>query len=286
MECVLDINSITKVYKDFTLSDVSFAIPKGTIMGFIGENGAGKTTTMRAILNLISVNSGSIAIFGKDMNKSEKAIKSDLGVILDESGFPEYMKVKDVNMIMKDIHKNWDEKQFFASVKRFDLPLQKRIKQLSKGMKMKLMIIIAMSHHAKLLILDEPTSGLDPIVRDEILDMFLDFIQDEEHSILFSSHITSDIEKVCDYITCIHKGRIMFSKGKDELLETHGVIKGNEDDLSKLPSEMVVGVRRNSFGCEILINDKEHARRYVPTAILDPVSLEEIMLYMIRGERK
>lgn len=286
MECVLDINSITKVYKDFTLSDVSFAIPKGTIMGFIGENGAGKTTTMRAILNLISVNSGSIAIFGKDMNKSEKAIKSDLGVILDESGFPEYMKVKDVNMIMKDIHKNWDEKQFFASVQRFDLPLQKRIKQLSKGMKMKLMIIIAMSHHAKLLILDEPTSGLDPIVRDEILDMFLDFIQDEEHSILFSSHITSDIEKVCDYITCIHKGRIMFSKGKDELLETHGVIKGNEDDLSKLPSEMVVGVRRNSFGCEILINDKERARRYVPTAILDPVSLEEIMLYMIRGERK
>lgn len=286
MECVLDINSITKVYKDFTLSDVSFAIPKGTIMGFIGENGAGKTTTMRAILNLISVNSGSISIFGKDMNKSEKAIKSDLGVILDESGFPEYMKVKDVNMIMKDIHKNWDEKQFFASVQRFDLPLQKRIKQLSKGMKMKLMIIIAMSHHAKLLILDEPTSGLDPIVRDEILDMFLDFIQDEEHSILFSSHITSDIEKVCDYITCIHKGRIMFSKGKDELLETHGVIKGNEDDFSKLPSEMVVGVRRNSFGCEILINDKERARRYVPTAILDPVSLEEIMLYMIRGERK
>lgn len=285
MENILEIKNLTKTYKEFKLKNISLTIPKGTIMGFVGENGAGKTTTMRSILQLTRIDQGSIEIFGKDIVKFEKEVKSDLGVVLDEVGFPVYLKVKDLDNIMKNIHKKWDSTLFNQYLKKFELPLTRKIKDLSKGMKMKLMIIIAMSHHAQFLILDEPTSGLDPMVRDEILEMFMEFIQDEQKAILFSSHITSDIERVCDYITFIHRGEIQFSEEKDHLLEDKGIIKGDETMLHNLEQHYVLGVRKHSFGCDILVNNKDKIKMQFPNIVIDSASLEDIMLFMSRGEK-
>ncbi|MEG0360977.1 MAG: ABC transporter ATP-binding protein [Longicatena sp.] len=283
METILEIKDITKKYDGFTLDIVSILIPEGVIMGFIGENGAGKTTTLKAILNLIKIDSGTIKIFNKDIHTDEKTIKEDIGVVFSDSSFPENLNAMQINNIMKDFHPHWDNTLYYQYLKDFDLPTKKRIKEFSKGMKMKLSIACALAHHPKLLILDEATSGLDPIVRDDILSIFQQFIQDEHHSVFLSTHITSDIEKIADYITFIHKGKIILSEEKDALLENYAILKIDEESSKKIDSMDVEGIRKSSFGAEVLINNKEKVQKQFPSAVFDHVTLEDIMLFKIKG---
>ncbi|MGI5896330.1 MAG: ABC transporter ATP-binding protein [Oscillospiraceae bacterium] len=280
MEYVLECKDVTKYYDGFTLDHVNFALPSGCIMGFIGENGAGKSTTIKLILDLIRRDGGEITVLGESTPKGTLSVKEDIGVVLDECCFPEILTVKNVNAIMRGIYKNWDEPFFFQKVQEFSLPTKKRLKDFSKGMKMKLTIACVLSHHSRLLIMDEPTSGLDPVVRDEILESFLEFIQDEEHSILLSSHIISDLEKICDYITLIHKGKILLCEQKDTLLERYGVLKGSAEELKSMDSAAVIGTRTNQFGAEALVlRDKVNGNH-----VIDPATIEDIMLFHIKGD--
>lgn len=283
MDYILNIENLSKKYEGFTLQEVNFAIPKGVIMGLVGENGAGKTTIIKLILNLIKKDAGKIQVFGLDYLQEELEIKERIGVVLDESGFYGDLRGKDIDLIMSNIYKNWSHSDFSYFMEKFELPFNKPIKDLSKGMKIKLSIAIAMSHKPDLLILDEPTSGLDPIVRNEILDIFLEFIQDEEKSILFSTHITSDLDKIADYITFVHRGKIVFSKDREELLDNYGVVKCRQEDLVKLDKEIVVGSQQNRYSHEVLIKDKQLAQVKYKDMIIDPVNIEEIMLFYIRG---
>ncbi|OPJ57723.1 ABC transporter ATP-binding protein [Clostridium oryzae] len=278
MEYALEIKNLTKKYSGFKLDNVNITLPTGCIMGLIGENGAGKSTTIKLILDLIHRDSGTITILGEDNKKDLKAAKEDLGVVMDESCFPENLNIKDINKILKNIYKNWSEEDFKTYTKRFDLPQQKIMKEYSRGMKMKLNIAVALSHKPKLLILDEATSGLDPVVRDEILDVFLEFIQDEDHSILMSSHILSDLEKACDYITFLHKGKVIFSEIKDDLIENYGILKCSAEELDKINSSAIKGCRKNKFGVEALVLKNELKGNYT----VDRVSIEDIMLYYIK----
>ena len=284
MEYILDIENLSKDYDGFKLNEISFRLPKGSIMGLVGENGAGKTTTIKLVLNLIKKNNGSIKIFGMDNIKEEQKIKENIGVVLDESNFHDNLRPQDISVIMKNIYKNWDENIFFNYLDKFKLPRAKKVKNFSKGMKMKLSIAVALSHDPKLLILDEPTGGLDPIVRNEILDIFLDFIQDEERSILFSTHITSDLDKIADYITFIHDGDLIFSDSKEELLNNYGIVKCGEKDFGTIDKSSIVGYRKNQFGYEVLIKDKYSGSHKYKDLIVDHANLEDIMLYYIRGE--
>lgn len=219
MENILEVKNLCKNYDKFSLKNISLNLPKGTIMGLVGENGAGKSTTIKAILNLVHTSDGIIKIFGLDCKEHEMEIKEDIGIVLDEGFVSEYLNPKDINTIMKDMYKNWDEELYFKYLADFKLPEDKISKEYSSGMKMKLKIAVALAHHPKLLILDEPTSGLDPVARNDILDIFQDFIQDEEHGIFVSSHITSDLESIADYITFINNGEIVLSKTRDKLLD-------------------------------------------------------------------
>ena len=219
MENILEVKNLCKNYDKFSLKNISLNLPKGTIMGLVGENGAGKSTTIKAILNLVHTSDGIIKIFGLDCKEHEMEIKEDIGIVLDEGFVSEYLNPKDINTIMKDMYKNWDEELYFKYLADFKLPEDKISKEYSSGMKMKLKIAVALAHHPKLFILDEPTSGLDPVARNDILDIFQDFIQDEEHGIFVSSHITSDLESIADYITFINNGEIVLSKTRDELLD-------------------------------------------------------------------
>lgn len=286
MENILEIKNLSKKYGSFMLNNLSFCLPKGSIMGFVGENGAGKTTTLKLILNLIRRDSGSVRIFGLDNIKEEKRIKEDLGVVFDENCFHELFSVQDINRILKGVYKNWDEALFFQYMKDFGLAGKKTIKEFSRGMKMKLSIAAALSHHPKLLLLDEATSGLDPIVRNEILDIFLDFIQDEEHGVLFSSHITGDLEKVADYVTFIHEGNLIFSKSKDELLYDYGILKCGTNDLAKIDSADIVKTKKNAFGYEVLISDKRKNASKYKSFVLDNTTIEDIMLFYSGRERE
>jgi ABC-2 type transport system ATP-binding protein len=281
VENVLEIKNLSKRYDGFSLSDVNISLPKGSIMGFIGENGAGKSTTIKLILNLIHRDSGRISVFGKDNIESEKEIKENIGIVFDECNFPDGMRVPDINQVMKRIYGKWDEKAYFRFAEQFELPLKKTVKDFSRGMKMKLSIAAAMSHHAKLLIMDEATSGLDPVVRDEILDLFLEFIQDEENSIFVSSHILSDIEKAADYIALIHHGKIVFVEPKDQLLYNYGILKCRQSEFDALDKSAVKGYRRNDFGVEALVL-KDH---FGGRGTIDHASIEDIMLFTVRGER-
>lgn len=286
MDDILQVSHLSKSYGDFQLKDVSFRLPKGMIMGFVGENGAGKTTTIKSILNLIQRDHGAIEIFGLDNIKDEQKIKEQIGVVFDEIYFQPNLRAREIALIHKAIFRTWDQALFDRYLKEFDLPAGKIIKDYSRGMKMKLSIATALSHHPKLLILDEPTSGLDPVVRNEILDIFLDFIQDEEHAILFSSHITSDLEKIADYITFIHQGQVVFSRAKDELLYQYGLLKCSEEDFCKLSRSDYVGCRKNQFGCEVLVKDKTYAARLLPGALIDNVTIEDIILFYVKGDKK
>ena len=274
----LDIRHLNKKYDDFSLQDLSLALPSGCIMGFIGENGAGKTTTIKLVLDLVQRDSGEIDVLGQSNQEDFESVKEHIGVVLDETCFPEVLHSNAINSILKSIYKTWDEKRFSCLCRRFSLPERKPIKDYSRGMKMKIAIAAALSHDTKLLILDEATSGLDPIVRDEILDMLLDFIQDESHSVFMSSHILSDLEKICDYIAFLHKGKLVFCEEKDKLRDAFGILKCTGDALAQLPKGSVVGQRRGSFGAEALVR-----RSIVPKSYaLEPATLEDIMVFMAK----
>ena len=286
MEYLIEVKNLNKTYPGFSLKDVSFKVPGGCIMGLIGENGAGKSTTIKAILDLIHTDSGNIRVLGKDIRKKGKEIREDIGVVLDGASFHETLRAKEIGKFMGKIYQNWDEKYYQRLLKTFNIPGNKPIKNFSTGMKMKLMIVAAMAHHPKLLILDEATSGLDPVARDEILDLFFGFIEDGEHSVLIASHITSDLDKVADYVTMIHNGSILFSEEKDQLLEDMGILRCGEEELAGLTDVHVVGVRKNPYGVEALIRGREYVKRRYPELVTDRTNIEEIMLYSVRRDRK
>lgn len=280
MEYSIRLKDVCKAYPGFALKNVSFQLPKGSIMGFIGMNGAGKSTTMKSILNMLHIDSGEIEVFGLNPAQDEEAIKQNIGVVFDENHFPNNFKVKQVDMVMKNLYANWDSSQFFQYVQRFSLPENKPLKEFSRGMKMKVNIAAALSHKAKLLILDEPTSGLDPIVRNEILDMFLEYIQDEENSVLVSSHITGDLEKIADYITFIHNGEIIFSDTKDNLVYGHGVVKGAAEEIAAVDQNYIMAVRHNRFDTEALVQNREEFASRYPNMVIDSATLEDFMIFL------
>lgn len=284
MENIVEIKHLTKTYPGFQLNDVSMQIPAGTIMGFIGENGAGKSTTIRSILQLIHTDAGEIKVFGRDMKEYEKQNKEEIGVVLSDSMFPEAMNAVKIGKVLQQVYRNWDPQTYESYLTKFKLPIKKNIKELSTGMRMKLSIACALSHHPRLLILDEATSGLDPIIRDEILDVFLEFIGDGEHSILISSHITSDIEKAADYVTFIHEGKILLSEEKDILLEQYGVLHATPEQFASIQKADYSGYRKSRFSIEMLVKDREAIQRRFPEAIIDRATLEDIMLYTVKGE--
>lgn len=285
MTHTLEVRNLTKKYERFTLDNVSFDLPMGCIMGVVGENGAGKSTLFKAILNLIHRNAGEILFWGKPMTDKDTKIREQIGVAFDSICFSEVLTVKQVGNIGKYTYKNWDSAQFQELVTRFELPLKAEIKTLSKGMKMKLNLAFAMSHNAKLLILDEPTAGLDPIARDELLDLFLDFVQDEEHSILISSHITTDLEKIADYITFINKGKIAFSKEKDTLLYQYGIVRCGEKDLDAVKNAGCIAWKKNECNYDVLVEDREAMKQTFPHLVIDNATIDEIMLLTVKGER-
>ena len=274
MDNALEIKNLSKDYGDFVLEDISLSLPKGTIMGFIGENGAGKSTTIKCILDLIKKDTGEIKLLGNSTPLSSKE-KENIGVVLDADNLPDYVTIVDLNLIMKNIFTQWNSQIYFNYVKKFHLPEKKKVSDFSRGMKMKLAIAIALSHDAKLLILDEATSGLDPIVRDEILDIFLEFIQDEEHSILVSSHITSDLERIADYITYIHEGKIVFCEPKDYLLENYVKVQFTDVQFENFDKTRIIGKRKGRFSIDALVTNGNDLHDYVT----EKPTIEEIMLY-------
>lgn len=283
MENILEIKDLSKKYDGFELKNINIKLPKGTIMGFIGENGAGKTTTIKLILNIIKKNEGEIKIFDLDNIKEEKRIKEDIGVVLDDSFLSEYLNPLDINKIMKNIYKNWDEELYFKYINEFKLPKDKISKEYSTGMKMKLKIAVALSHHPKLLILDEPTSGLDPIARNEILDIFQDFIQDEEHGIFVSSHITSDLEHIADYVTFINEGEIVFTKTRDELLEDYGIVKCSDEEFRNIDKKDYIKYKKNRYEVDILIGNQMEFKKKYNISVIDKPTIEDIMLIYVKG---
>lgn len=278
----LELSNVSKQYKDFTLDNISFKVPQGSIVGLIGENGAGKSTTINAVLGLISKDSGTITMLGK--TDIDAVCKENIGVVFDGNNYPDMLTPKQLGKVFENIYSSWNKEKYEQLLKKFNLPLNKKIKKFSKGMKMKYAISVAFSHNSKLLILDEATSGLDPIMRDEILDMFLDFIQDEENSILVSSHITSDLEKVADYIVFIHNGKIVFSKPKDELLENYGIIKCGASVFDEIDKDKIITYRKQDYEWQILVDDRKSAQKQYPKALIVPASIDEIMLMYVRGE--
>lgn len=280
MENILEISNLSKSYDGFKLYNLNLQLPYGCVMGVIGENGAGKSTTIKLILDLVNKDSGSIQIFGENYKSMTRLQKEEIGVVLDECHLPEKLNLAEIENVMKNMYTTWSKSHFANYVKKFSLPEKTLIKDYSKGMKMKLSIAIALSHNPKLLILDEATSGLDPVVRDQILDVFWDFVQDECHSIFISSHILSDLEKICDYVSFIHKGKLIFCERKDVLLEKYGILRCSEDDLKSINKTNIIGYRKNTFSVEALvlkdnINDK---------FVLDDASIEDIMLYHVRED--
>lgn len=285
MENIIEVRNLVKKYDDFKLGSLDLNIPSGSIIGLIGENGAGKTTLIKCILNIINRDEGSIKVFGKDNKEYEGDIKEDIGIVLDNIFFPEIIQVKDIDTIMKGIYKNWNSEVFNKYLQDFELPKKAIIKNLSKGMRKKLEIITAISHSPKLLILDEPTSGLDPVVRSEVLEIFMDFIQDEEHSILLSTHITSDLEHIADKIVFIDKGNIVLDKTRDELLENYGILKCDKDYFDKIDKKDIIAYKKNKYDCEILINNKNEIVKKYSECIIDKITLEELMVLIIKGEK-
>lgn len=285
MEYAIEVRNLTKEYENFKLENASFNVGKGTIMGFIGENGAGKSTTIKAILNLIKKDNGLITVLGKEINRNEKGIKNELGIVLNDGNFNEKLNVKAINKIMKNIYKRWDDDVFYKYIEKFNIDTSKKIEEFSKGMKMKLSIAIALSHKAKILILDEAISGLDPVARDEVLDILMEFIQNEENSILMSSHITSDLEKIADYITFIHNGKIIFSENKDKLIYDMGVVKCTEKQFKTIEVQDRMFYKKGIFNYEVLIDNRDEFSKKYPSLVINNSNLEEIMLFYIKGDK-
>lgn len=273
---VLELKNVSKNYKTFKLDNVSFEIPQGCVMGVIGENGAGKSTVIKLILDMISRDSGEIEIFG---NSDIQSAKAQLGVVLDEAGYPPYFTAAHVNKIMSKTFEEWNEEHYFGYLSKFGIDIKKKFKEMSRGTKMKFAIAAAISHNAKLLILDEATGGLDPIIRDEILDILYDYVADGEKSILMSSHIISDLEKICDYITFIHNGKIIFSEEKDLMTEKYGILRCDPEFADSYPQNAILGMKRTPLGCELLL-DRSLISSEIKT---ERASIESIMLLMSRN---
>lgn len=282
MENALELRNVTKKYKGFTLEDINLCLPQGCVLGLIGENGAGKSTTIKSIIGAIRPDEGEIEVLGCNNRTAEYTkVKEDIGIVLDEACFPEGLTALQVNQVMKGIYQNWEEDTYLSYLEKFKLPKKKLFKEFSKGMKMKLSIAVALSHKAKLLILDEATSGLDPIMRDEILDVFNDFTREENHAILISSHIVSDLEKICDYIAFIHEGRLVFCEEKDVLLEQYGIVSLRKEDFEAIDPEAVISSRNTGYGIDaVVLRDK------VPEGLYpEKAGIEEIMIAMVKGVR-
>lgn len=285
MNDALKVEHVNKTYPGFSLTDVCFELPKGSIMGLVGENGAGKSTIIKILLGLVQKDSGKVQILGERDLEKNKYVKEDIGVVFDEINFYETLTPVKVEKICKNAYKNWDSTAYASYLEQFSLPKDKEIKTFSKGMQVKLCLAVAMSHQAKLLLLDEPTSGLDPIVREELLDIFLEFVQDEEHAVLLSSHITTDLEKIADYITFLHKGNVIFSTSKDELIYHYGLVKCKEALFRQMDRGDILAYRKLDYSYEVLVADREMAGRKYPEAVIDPATIEEIMLLYVKGEK-
>lgn len=284
MENILEINGLNKEYGDFALKDVSFALPKGFIMGFVGKNGSGKTTTIRSILNMAKIGSGKITVFGLDSVTDSIAIKERLGVVFDSLYLAEHLNVKQIEKQLKPFYKDWDSDEFFRRVKEFELPDNRRVGDFSKGMKMKLMIAVALSHKAELIILDEPTSGLDPVARDELLDILAEYIEDENRGVLFSTHITADVERIADYVTILNNGKVWYTGTKDELGEGYAIIKGAEEDIPHALKDKLIGFHAYRNGFDALIRTEDLAG--IPEALeYEKASIDEILVYIAKEEK-
>lgn len=286
MNNILEVKNLRKEYKEFALKDISFNLERGYIMGFIGPNGAGKSTTIKLIMNLIRKDSGSINIFGKDNILNEKEVKEKIGFVYDENYFYEDITLEEMKRIIAPFYKNWDNKTYDKYIKDFNLPSKRKIKELSKGMKMKYSLAIALSHDAELILMDEPTSGLDPVFRSEMLDILYSIMQDENKGVFFSTHITTDLEKIADYITFINNGEIIFSEPKDTIMENYGIVKGGSELLDNDTKNEFIGVRKNSFGFEGLTNNVEKVKKLFKNSIIvEKPSLDDILVYTVKGTR-
>ena len=286
MKNCIEIRGLCKSYGDFALNNINLTLPGGSILGLIGENGAGKTTTIKCILNLIHRDAGEITLLGYDNIREERLAKQDIGLVLDECFFHDTLRPLDVGKILAPAYREWDQKLFRSYLGKFGLPEKKLIKEFSRGMKMKLSLSAALAHRPKLLILDEATAGLDPVVRDEILDEFLGFISDEDHAILMSSHITSDLEKVADYIAYIHQGQVVLSDAKDAILDSYGRVGCTAAQLEAIAPADVLRVRKGDFGAEALVQDRAAFARKYPMLLVERTTLEDIMLFVAKGETK
>ncbi len=282
----IEIRDLTKKYDGFTLDHISFDVPKGSIMGFIGQNGAGKSTTIKALLNVIKIDGGSVKLMGKDHLQYEHEVKEDIAAVFDEIPFHDDFKAKNLNIMFRGLYKNWDEETFYTYLDRFQLPKNKKISKFSKGMKMKLQIATALSHKAKLLIMDEATTGLDPVVRNEILDIFREYLSNDENSILMSSHITSDLDKIADCVTFIDKGKILLTGYKDEILESHGLMKCSKEDYEQMDKEDFVSARISDYCVDVMVADKEMCKKKYSGMLIEKTNLEEIMLFYVNKDKK
>ncbi len=278
MENCIEIKGLCKKYSQFELKNVDLTVPCGSVMGFIGENGAGKSTTIKAILGLLTPTAGSVTVLGEEALKLSNEAKAKIGVVFDGLVFPNNLNAMQLDKVMAGIYHNWDSEKFFGYLNRFGLPLKKKFKGFSRGMEMRLSIATALSHDPQLLVLDEPTSGLDPVMRSEILDIFLEFMQDETHSILLSTHITSDLEHIADYITFVHKGEIIFTEERNEMRDKYRILKCDEQQLALIDKEDIVGIRKTRFTCEVLTTAAE---KY-PDIVADVPSIDDIMVFYVK----
>jgi ABC-2 type transport system ATP-binding protein len=286
MTPILEIKNLRKDFKGFSLKDINLSLERGFIMGFIGPNGAGKSTTIKLILNLMERDRGEINVFGKDNIKNEIEVKNKIGFVLDENHYYEEITIKEMKRIIAPFYKQWDDGVFNKYVKDFGLPIDRKIKELSKGMKMKFSLAVALSHNAELLIMDETTSGLDPVVRSELLDILSDLMQDENKGVFFSTHITSDLDKIADYITFINNGEIVFSTTKDDILDNFGLVKGPKELIFDNNLYEFVGMRENQYGFEALVQDKEKFKKlYGNKVVIEKPTLEDIMVYYTRRDK-
>ncbi len=282
MNQILTVKDLQKKYNNFTLGPINTSFKGGVIIGLIGENGAGKTTFIKSILGIIK-STGKVEIFGHDISTEEKDVKENIGVVLDNSFFSEVLTANDIDKIMSPLYKNWDPGLFYNLLERFSIPKNKTIKTLSKGMRKKLEIAAALAHHPKFLLLDEPTSGLDPVVRKEVLDVFLDFIQDEEHTILLSTHITSDLEHIADYILFLNHGQIVLEETKDDIMENYGILKCGINDFSKVAKEDIIRFIKNKYNYEILVKNPFKLQKKYPGMVMDKLTLEDLMVLIVKG---
>ena len=277
----IEIKGLVKGYKSFTLGPIDLTVPGGSILGLIGENGAGKTTLIKSMLGIVKPSGGSVNLLGTDPDHA----KEDIGVVMDDCFFSEYLRVKDVNSVLSHVYKGWDKGLFADYLDKFGLSGAKNIKELSRGMRMKLSLAAALAHRPRLLLLDEATAGLDPVVRDEILDEFLAFVSDDDHGILISSHITSDLEKVADYIAYLHQGKLLMCDEKDMLLESYGRLVCTKADLEQVDRGYIVSTRKSQYSTEALIRHKDDFKRLYPRLTVEPVTLDELMVFVVKGEK-